>query len=172
MQSWRKLFESPLDCKEIKPVNPKGNQPSLGGLIFEAPILWPSDLKTWLIGRDPDAGKDWRQEEKGMTEDEYVQRHQYHWLNGHEFEQAPGVGDGQGNLVCCSPWGSQRVRHGWVSEQQQLLQCCVNTMTNSILLEQLIISYQNLITGDRQRRMKEVTFESSECILQCSIFGS
>ena len=75
----------------------------------ETPILWPPDAKNWLIGTDPDAGKDWRQEEKGTTEDEMVGWH--HRLDGHEFEQAPGVGDGQEGLVCCSPWGSQRVGH-------------------------------------------------------------
>ena len=102
-----KTLQSSLDCKEIKPANPKGN-PSW---IFtgrteaeaEAPILWPPDAKNWLIGRDPDAGKDWRQEEKGMTEDEMVGWH--HRLNGHKFEQAPGVSDGQGDLAFCSLWG-------------------------------------------------------------------
>ena len=102
-----KILESPLDCKEIKPVNPKGNQ----SWVFtgrtdaksEAPVLWPPDVKNWLTGKDPDAGKDWRQEEKGMTEDEMVGWH--HWLIGHEFEQALGDGDGQGSLACCSPWG-------------------------------------------------------------------
>ena len=97
---------SPLDCKEIQPVHPKGNQ----SWIFiartdaeaETPILWPPDAKTWLNGKDPNAGKDWRQE-KGTTEDEMVRCH--HWLDGHEFEQALGVGDGQGSLVCWSPWG-------------------------------------------------------------------
>jgi len=101
---------TPRDCK-IKPVSPKGNQ----SWIFigwtdaeaEAPILWPPDEKNWLIGKDPDAGKDWRQEEKGMTEDEMVGWH--HWLEGHEFEQAPGVGDGQGSLACCSPWGCKEL---------------------------------------------------------------
>ena len=90
---------------EIKPVHPKGNQSWLfnGRIDAEAPILWPPDVKNWLIGKDPDAGKDWRQEEKGMTEDEMVGWH--HWLNGHEFEQALGVGDGQGSLACYSPWG-------------------------------------------------------------------
>ena len=91
-----KTLESPLDCKEIKPVYPKGNR----SWIFigridaeaEAPILWPPDVKNGLIGKDPDAGKDWRQEEKEMTEDEMVGCH--HWLDGHEFESAPGVGDG------------------------------------------------------------------------------
>ena len=73
----------------------------------ETPVLWPSDVKNWLIGKDPDAGKDWRQEEKGMTEDEMVGWH--HQLNGHEFEQAQGVGDGQGSLGCCSPWGRKEV---------------------------------------------------------------
>ena len=102
-----KTLESPLDCKEIKPVNPKGSQ----SWIFigrtdaetEAPILWPPDMKNWLIGKAPDAGKDWRQKEKGTTEDEMVGW--YHRLNGHEFERAPGVIDGQGSLKCCSPWG-------------------------------------------------------------------
>ena len=76
-------------------------------------ILWSPDVKNWFIGKDPDARKDWRQEEKGMTKDEMVGWH--HWLDGHEFEQAPGVGDGQGGLACCSPWGC-RVRHDWVTE--------------------------------------------------------
>ena len=82
-----KTLESPLDCKEIKPVIPKGNQPwiFIGRTDSEAPILWPLDAKSWLIRKDPDAGKDWRQEEKGATEDEMVAWH--HWLNAHEFEQ-------------------------------------------------------------------------------------
>ena len=102
-----KMLESPLDIKETKPVNPKENQPRI--LIgrtdaeVEAPILWPPDAKNWLTGKDPDAGKDWRQEEKGMTEDEMAGW--CHWLDGHEFEQAPRVGDGQRSLVCYSPWG-------------------------------------------------------------------
>ena len=102
-------LESTLDCKEIKRVNPKGNQPwiFIGRTHAEAEtlILWPPDAKNWLTGKEPDAGNDWRQEEKGMTEDEMVEWH--HWLDGHEFEQAPGVGDGQGNLECFSPWGHQ-----------------------------------------------------------------
>ena len=91
--------------RKIKPVNSKGNQ----SWIFidddaeaEAPILWPPDVKNWLITKDPEAGKDWRQEEKGMTEDEMAEWN--HWLNGHEFEQALGVGDGQGSLAFCSLW--------------------------------------------------------------------
>ena len=101
-----KTLESPLDCKEIKPVNPKGNQYWIffgrTAADAEATILWSPDPKNWLIGKDPDAGKDWRQEEKGTTEDEMAGWH--HWLNGHEFEQALGVGGGQGSLVCCSSW--------------------------------------------------------------------
>ena len=102
-----KTPESPSDSKEIKPVNLKGKQPWI--LIgrtdaeAEAPILWPPDVKNWLTGKDPEAGKDWGQEEKGVAEDEMVGWH--HQLNGHEFEKAPGDGEGQGNLVCCSPWG-------------------------------------------------------------------
>ena len=102
-----KTLESPLDCKEIQPVNPKRNQSwiFIGRTDVEAetPILWPPDAKNWLIWKDPDAGKDWRQEEKGMTEDEMVGWH--HTLNGHEFGWTLGVGDGQGGLACCSPWG-------------------------------------------------------------------
>ena len=102
-----KTLESPLDCKEIHPVPPKGNQSWIftGRTDVETgtPMLWPPDVKNCLIGKDPDAGKDWRQEEKGTTEDEMVGWH--HQLNGHEFAQTPGVGDGQGSLACCSPWG-------------------------------------------------------------------
>ena len=100
-------LESSLDCKEIKPVNPKGNQPWI--LIgrtdaeAEAPIIWPPDVKNWLIRKDLDARKDWGQEEKGTTEEEIVGW--YHRLNGHEFEQVSRDGEGQGSLVCCSPWG-------------------------------------------------------------------
>ena len=101
-----KTLESPLDCKEIQPVYPKGDQSwiFIGRTDAEAetPILWSLDVKNRLTGKDPDAGKDWRQGEKGTRED-MIGWH--HWLNGHEFEQAPGVGDGQGSLVCCSPWG-------------------------------------------------------------------
>ena len=102
-----KTLGSPLDYKEIQPVHPKRDQ----SWIFiertdakaETPILWPPDAKNWLIGKDPDAEKDWRLEEKGMTEDEMVGWH--HQLDGHEFAQAPGVGDGQGGRVCCSSRG-------------------------------------------------------------------
>jgi len=101
-----KILESPLDCKEIQPDHPKGNQSwiFIGRTDAEAetPILWPPVVKNWLIGKDPDAGKDWRQE-KGTTEDEMVGWH--HQLNGHEFEQALEVGDGQEGLACCSPRG-------------------------------------------------------------------
>ena len=96
-----------LDCKELQPVHPKGDQ----SWVFtgrtdaeaEAPMLWPSDARNWLLRKDPGSGKDWRQQKMGMTEKEM-----FGWLHrlyGHEFEQAPGFGDGQGSLVCCSPWG-------------------------------------------------------------------
>ena len=105
-----------LDCKEIKPVNSKGNQPwiFIGRTDAEAetPILWPTDLNNLLIRKYPITGKNWRQEEKRMTEDEMVGWH--HWLNGHEFEQAPGDSEGQGSLACCSPQ-DHRVRHDWAT---------------------------------------------------------
>ena len=98
-----KTLESPLDCKEINPVHPNGNQSWRIDAEAEAPIFWPPDGKNWLIGKDPDAGTDWRQEEKGTTEDEMVGWH--HQLDGHEFEQTPGDGEGQGSLAYCCPWG-------------------------------------------------------------------
>ena len=106
-----KTLESPLDCKEIQPVHPKGNQSwiFIGRTDAEtkAPILWPPDATNWLLGKDPDAGKDWRQEKKVMTEDEMVGWH--HWLDGHESEQDLGGGDGQGSQGCCSPWGHKEL---------------------------------------------------------------
>ena len=131
LQNWcfwtvvlEKTLESPLDCKHIKLLNPKGNQ----SWIFigrtddeaETPILWPPDAKNWLTGKDPDAGKDWRQEEKGMTKDEIVGWH--HRLNGHEFEEALGVGDGQGSLPCCSPWGRKESEglSNWTEQTEKL----------------------------------------------------
>ena len=115
-----KTLECPLDCEEIKPVNPKGNKP----WIFtgrtnaepEAPILWPPDVKNLLILKDSNAGKDWSQEEKGMTEDEMVRWHP--WLYGHEFEQALGVSNGQGNLGCCSPGVTKN--QTWLSNWTEL----------------------------------------------------
>ena len=112
-----KTLESPLDCKEIQPVNPKGNQ----SWIFigrtdaeaEAPLFWLPDMKNCLIWKDSDAGKDWWQE-KGTTDNEMVGWH--HRLNGHEFEQALGAGDGQGSLACCSPWGHKESdTTGWLN---------------------------------------------------------
>ena len=129
-----KTLETPLDCKEIQPVHPKGNQSwiLIGRTDVEAetPILWPPDVKSWLIWKDPNAGKDWRQEEKGMTEDEMVG-----WqLNGHEFEQAPRVGDGQGSLVGYSTWS-----HKELDTTEQL-----NWTTGA----------QKLISSDRRKKMK------------------
>ena len=102
-----KTLESPLDCKEIQPVHPKGNQSwvFIGKTDAEAetPILWPPHAKSWLIGKDPNARRDWGQEEKGTTEDEMAGWH--HRLDVHEFEWTLGVGDGQGGLVCCDSWG-------------------------------------------------------------------
>ena len=106
-----KTLESPLNCKEIQPVHPKGDQSwvFIGGTDVEAetPILWPPDAETWLIWEDPDAGKDWGQEEKGMTEDEMVGWHQR--LNAHGFVWTPGVGDGQGGLAYCGSWGCKEL---------------------------------------------------------------
>ena len=110
-----KTLESPLDCKEIQPLNPKENQPWIfigrTDIEAEAPILWPPDAKSWQTGKDPDAGKDWGQEEEGATEDKMVE-----W---HEFEQAPGDIEGQGRLVCCSPWGHKELdRTEWLNNNK------------------------------------------------------
>ena len=115
-----KTLESPLYCKNIKTVNPKGNKSWLfigrSDAEAEAPVLWPPDVKSWLVGKDPDSGKSWRQKKKEGTEDEMVGWH--HWLNGHAFEQTQGEREGHGSLVCCSPWGG-RVGYDLVTEQQQ-----------------------------------------------------
>ena len=123
-----KTLESPLDSTEIKPVNPKENQPwiFIGRTVAEAegPIFWPPDVKNWLIGEDPDAGKDWGQEEKWVTEDKIVGWH--HWFNGHEFEQTPGDSEGQGSLACCSPWGckesnmTKRMNDNWFGKYSSI----------------------------------------------------
>ena len=106
-----KTIESPLDSKEIKPVNSKGNQPWIFSWRTydeaEARILWSPDVKSWLIGKDPGADKDWGQEEKGATEDEMIGW--YHQLIEHEFEQIRENSEGQGRLVCCSPWGQKEL---------------------------------------------------------------
>ena len=104
-----KTLESPLDCKEIQPVNCKGNQTFIErtDAEAEAPILWSPDAKNWLIWKDPDSEEDRKQEEEGTTEDEMVGWHDQ--LDRHEFDQAPGIGDGQGNLTCCSPWGRKEL---------------------------------------------------------------
>ena len=111
-----KTLEGPLDCKEIQPVHPKGNKSwvFIGRTDAKAktPILWPSHVRNWLIWKDPDAGKYWRWE-KEMTEDDIVGW--CHWLNGHEFEQTLGVGDGQGGLACCNSWGLEE----WDTTEQQ-----------------------------------------------------
>ena len=104
-----KTLECPLDCKEIQPVHPKGNQSWVfigrNDAKAETPVLWPPHAKSWLIGKDSDAGRDWGQEEKGTTEYEIAGWH--HWLHGHEVEWTPGVGDGQGGLACCNSCGGK-----------------------------------------------------------------
>ena len=122
-----KTLESPLDCKEIQPIHSKGDQ---SWMFFgrtdakvETPILWPAYVKSWLIGKDSDAGRDWGQEEKGMTEDEMAWWH--HQLDGREFGWTPRVGDGQGGLVCCDSWGHKELdtteRLNWTDPLEGLM---------------------------------------------------
>ena len=121
----------------LQGVNPKGNQSWIfigrTGAEAETPIVWPPNRKNWLIGKDPYAGKDWRQEEKGSTEDEMVGWH--HRLNGQEFEQAPGVDDGQGSLACCSPWGRKELdtteRLNWTDAFYSFTMFKVSTMNRN-----------------------------------------
>ena len=147
-----KTLESPLDSKEIKLVNPKGNQPWIftgrTNAGAETPILWPPDVKDWLIGKDPDAGKDWRQKEKGVAEDEMIGRH--HQLNGQQFEETLGESEGQRGLECCSPWvckeldsqASLSITNSWslfklmsiesVTPSNHLILCCPLLLLPSI----------------------------------------
>ena len=127
--SWTVVLEktlvSPLDCKEIQPVHSEGDQSwvFIGRTDAEAetPVLWPAHAKSWLIGKDRDAGRDWGQEDKGTTEDEMAGWH--HRVDAHEFGWTPGVGDGQGGLVCCNSWG-RRVGHDWATELNWTESCC------------------------------------------------
>ena len=160
-------LESPLDCKEIKLVHPKGNQ---SWVFFgrtdaevETPIIWPPDAKNGLIGRNPDAGKDWRWEKKGMTEDKMVGWH--HQLNGHGFGWTPGNGDGQGGLVCCGSWGRKESdmteRLNWIYNTEYLF-CVIwiwmfDIFRCNILLPYLSIDLKKFIFLTRHpNKIKEV----------------
>ena len=129
----QKTLESPLDCKKIKPVNPKGNQPwiFIGRTDAEAPILWSPDVRSQLTGKDPDAGKDWGQE-KGATEDEMVWWH--HRFNGHGLGQTPGNGEGQVSLVCCSPWGHKELDTTWQLNKTTTISGLVWAASTSVTL--------------------------------------
>ena len=133
-----KTLESALDSKEIKPVNPKGNQQWIftgrTDAEAEAPVLWPPDSKSWLVGKDLDAGKDWGQEEKGVTEDELVGWH--HQLHGHECKQTLGDSEGQGSLVCCSPWDHKSPTWLRLNDSNNLvLECCVEIKLSYMFVE-------------------------------------
>ena len=129
-----KTLESPLDCKEIQPVHSERDQPwvFIGSTDAKAETstLWPADAKSWLIRKDPAAGKDWRQEEKGTIEDEMVGWH--HWFNGHVFGWTLGVGDGQGGLACCGTWGREE------SDMTEWLNSTELLVAKSILILQLV----------------------------------
>ena len=150
-----KTLESPLDCKEIKQVHPKGNQPWIftgrSDAEAETPVLWPPEVKNWLIGEDPDAGNDWRQEEKGTTKDEIVGWH--HQLDEHEFEQASGVGEGQGSLAFCSPWGhkgsnmTEQLNWYMVKKQFSLLMNMSSKFISKISTNQIYHSQESLMPG-------------------------
>ena len=135
-----KTLESPLDCKEVQPVHPKGEQSWVfigrNDADAETPVLWPPQAKSWLIGKDSDAGRDWGQKEKGITEDAMAGWH--HWLDGRESEWTPGVGDGQGGLVCCNSWGR---RESNMTEQMNWTE-----LNWSIQAEAMMINWSNYET--------------------------
>jgi len=142
-----KTLDSPLDSKKIKPVNPKGNQSwiFIGRTDAETPTLWPVAAKNWLIGKDPDAGKDWRPEEKGTT-DEMVGW--LHRLDGHEFEQVPGVDDGQGSLTCCSLWGRNEL-----DMTERLNWKLVGIFFESSLNQMCVLLFHKLVCFSRWKEM-------------------
>ena len=130
-----KTLHSPLDFKETQPVHSEGDHPWVffgrNDVKAETAVLWPPHVKSWLIGKDSDAGRDWGQEEKGMTEDEMARWH--HWPDGHEFEWTPGVGDGQGGLVCCNSWGHKELdTTEWLNWTELI--CFYWKVTNSIII--------------------------------------
>ena len=156
-----KAIESPLDCKEIQPVHPKGNQSWIfigrTNVEAETPIFWPPYAKSWLIWKDPDVGKDWGQEKKGMTEDEMVRWH--HRLYRHGFGWTPEVGDGQGGLVCCNSWGCKELdMTEWLNWTELIFprdehsdSCQLTTSPGSdagkIFVHVLIWTHENLLGG-------------------------
>ena len=142
----------------VKPVNLKGNQPRIfvGRTDVKAPILWPPDANSWLIGEDPDAGKDWRQEEKRVTEDEVVGWH--HQFNGYELRQAPWDGEGQENLACCSPWDCQGLDTAWWLNNDSSWYREADTLTSGHSLINVNASYQT------------VTFTRFSDLLLCLLF--
>ena len=157
-----KTLESSLDSKEIKSFNLKGNQfwIFIGRTDAEAetPILWPPDVKNWLIWKDPDAGKGWRQEKKGTTEDEMVGWHC--WLNGLEFEQAPGVGDGQGRLVCCSPLGCKEWdMTEWLNNNWSYIQ---KITKNSLRTADLINNFDKVVGFEFRQKSIEFLYTNDE----------
>ena len=150
-----KTLESPLDCKEIQPVHPRGDQPWVffgrNDAKAETPIVWPPHEKSWLIGKDSDAGRDWGQEEKGTTEDEMTGWH--HRLDGHEFGWTSGDGDGPGGLACCNSWGRKELdmteRLNWLTEQrlnnwQWIFQNCPGILDFGSFMTLHRESYHNL----------------------------
>ena len=135
-------LENPLDCKEIKPGSPKEIQPwiFIGRTDAKSTLLWPSDAKSWLFGKDPNAGKDWGQEEKGMVG-------WHHWLNGHESEQTLRESEGQGGLVCCSSWGAKSWTWQWLNNNKMLISVHLPESLNSLYQNSGIIYCKMILTA-------------------------
>ena len=145
---WRKTLENPLDCKEIQPVHSEGDQPwdffRRNDAEAETPVLWPPHAKSWLIGKDSDAGRDWGQEEKGMTEDEMAGWHR--WLDARESEWTLGVADGQGGLACCDSWSH---RKSDTTELNWIITCFIQ-----LFIQQKFIEGLSVCNGTRETRQK------------------
>ena len=148
-----KTLGSPLDCNEIQPVHSEGDQPwdffGRNDAEAETPVLWPLHAKSWLIGKDSDAGRDWGQEEKGMIEDETAGWH--HWLNGYEYEWTPGVGDGQGGLACCSSWGHKE----YMTERLNWTDRCQCNSSSCIICFDCITHYSRKTPKLRMRKTEK-----------------
>jgi len=155
-----------MDCKEIQPVHSERDQPcnffGRNDAKAETPVLWPPHAKSWLIGKDSDAGRDWRQEEKGTTEDEMAGWH--HWLDGHESEWTPGVGDGQGGLVCCDSWGCKES-----GTTEQLNWTELNTIWEFLLISFFPFLYSNVFL---QTRMWVMRFPVLKKIGDTALWGN
>ena len=149
-----KTLESPLGRKQIKPVNPNGNQPCMlcgrTDADVATPVVWLSNMNSWLIGKVPDAGKNWGQKEKWASEDEMTRWH--HWCNGHELEQTSGDGEVQRGLACCSPWGCKELdTTGWLNKNKIKIKFLEANDKENVLLAVWERKFKNALHMEKER---------------------